>query len=107
MAEECRQLIEQSDASACELPEPLTTEHLSWMLKQISLHAEDWPVTKLHRWIGFVQCGMVAHGMLGFGTAKAMFKKVQEACGVSDEDQDLIDHLDPEHSFRLELGGES
>jgi hypothetical protein len=38
-------------------------------------------------------------------TAAVMFNKVRKACG--DSNQDLIKTLDPDHSFRLEIGGES
>ena len=107
MAEECRALIEESKHSDSSLPKTLQAEHLLWMSRQISEQADEWPVTKLHRWIGYIQCGMVANRLLDFDGAKAMFKRVRKASDGSDIDQDLIDHLDPEHTFRLEIGGES
>jgi len=107
MAEECRVLIEGSKQSDPSLPTPLQAGHLLWMSRQIAEHADEWPVTKLHRWIGYVQCGMVANRLLDFDGAKAMFQKVRKASDGGGLDQDLIDHLDPENVFRLEIGGES
>ena len=51
------------------------------MCKLIVEHAEDWPATKLHRWVGFVQAGMIANYMLDLDGAKAMFNKVKEEYG--------------------------
>ena len=104
---ECQECIELFGLSECDLPDSLMVDHLSWMLTQIPVHANDWPVTKLHRWIGFVHRGMIAHGMLTFVTAMEMFGKARDACGPDPVDQDLIDHLDPKHSFRFEIDGES
>lgn len=50
---------------------------------------------------------MVGNRMLDFDGAKAMFMKVRDAFNGIDIDHDLIDHLDPENPFRLEIGGES
>lgn len=36
-----------------------------------------------------------------------MFKRIRKALNGIDVDQDLIDHLDPDSAFRLEIGGES
>ena len=107
MAEECRVLIETSTHVDSSLPKSMQAEHLLWMSRQISEQADEWPVTKLHRWIGYVQCGMVANRLLDFDGAKAIFRKVRKASDGSGMDQDLIDHLDPEHAFRLDIGGES
>jgi hypothetical protein len=59
MARQCRELMEQSKAEDAELPQALHPNHLLWMCGHIEEHAEDWPTTRLHRWIGFVQCGMM------------------------------------------------
>lgn len=106
MARQCRELMEQSEANATELPQALNPNHLLWMCGHIEKHAEDWPTTKLHRWIGFVQCGMMANGMLDFDGAKAMFADAKNAYGEGDADDDLIDHLNPRSSFRMDIGGE-
>jgi hypothetical protein len=105
MAEQCKSLILKSDSPDLSLPKALQPKHLLWMCKQIEEHAEEGPATKLHRWIGFVQCAMMAHRMLDFKGAKAMFDKAKVAHGETGED--LLDHLDPENSFKFEIGGES
>jgi hypothetical protein len=74
------------------------------MCDKIEEHAEDGPATKLHRWIGFVQCAMLAHRMLDLDGAKAMFDEAKVAHGETSED--LLDHLDPTSSFELDIGGE-
>ncbi|MEZ6124243.1 MAG: hypothetical protein R3C49_13865 [Planctomycetaceae bacterium] len=110
LAEECCVLLKARQPSNSTLPTTLQPEHLLWMSKQIISHADDWPLTKLHRWIGYVQCGMVGNRMLDFDGARAMFMKVRDAFQGVDIDPDLIDHLDhldPDNPFRLEIGGES
>lgn len=105
MAEQCRGVIVQSEPGASELPEALHPKHLLWMCDKVRQHASDWPETRLHRWIGFVQCGMMANGMLDLNEAKVMFEAVKDAHDKRNEDQDLIDHLDPSCSFEIEIGG--
>lgn len=107
MAERCSSLIRQSTNSDSDLPQPLRPRHLLWMCNQISDRAEEWPATKQHRWIGFIQCGMLANRMLDLKGAKAMFDEAKKAHAASgDEEDDLLDHLDPDSSFRLDLGGQ-
>jgi hypothetical protein len=104
MAEKCKDLILQWDAPCPDLPRPLQPKHLLWMCKKIEEHAEDAPATKLHRWIGFIQCAMMANGMLDLDGAKAMFDRVKVAYREGGED--LLDHLDPTSHFELDIGGE-
>ena len=106
MADQCRSLIRKSEKADSDLPQALRPNHLLWMCDQIESHTEDWPATKLHRWIGFIQCGMLANRMLDFDGAKAMFDEAKNAYGGSGDDDDLIDHLDPSSSFELDIGGE-
>ena len=107
MAEECRCVISRSDEANCLLPESLRPRHLLWMCDRIEQHADDWPETRLHRWIGFVQSGMMANRILDLAMAKVMFDKAKVAHAEMGDDEDLVDHLDAESDYRLELGGES
>ncbi len=107
MAEECCGLLNAVDPVNAALPRTLQPKHLLWMARQISVQVDQWPATKLHRWIGYVQCGMVANHILDFEGALAMFKRIRQAHNEGEADQDLIDHLNPDHVFRLEIGGES
>ncbi len=102
MATQCRRLIEQSAATAPHLRGALHPKHLLWMCDRIEDHADDWPATKLHRWIGFVQCGMIANRMLDLEGAKTMFDEAKIAYGGAGEDEDLTDHLRVE----MDLGGQ-
>jgi hypothetical protein len=104
MAEECRGLILRWKKPDLDLPEALQPKHLERMCDRIEKHAEDWPAARLHRWIGFVQCAMMANRMLDLDGIKAMFDKVKNAYGETSED--LLDHLDPGSSFKLDIGGE-
>jgi len=106
MAERCRALIRQSANPDSDLPQPLHPRHLLWMCDQISERADEWPATKQHRWIGFIQCGMLANRMLDLQGAKAMFDEAKKNFVSGDEEDDLLDHLDPDSSFRLDIGGQ-
>lgn len=105
MAEQCKALVKESERADNDLPQALHPQHLLWMCEQIEQHAEDWGPPKLHRWIGFVQAGMLANGMLDFEGAQAMFDAAKNAYGANGDD-DLIDHLDPASSFNVDIGGE-
>jgi hypothetical protein len=104
MAEQCRAIIQEWRRPAPDLPNPLQPKHLEWMCDNIERHVEDWSAARLHRWIGFVQCAMMANRMLDLVGAKAMFDKAKVAHGEMTED--LLDHLDPASSFELDIGGE-
>ncbi len=107
MAERCLKIIrDKPEDLRFGLPTPLRPDHLRSMCQRIVDHAEDWPATKLHRWIGFVQAGMIANLMLDLDGAKAMFNKIKEQFGSITKDQDLLDHLDPATSFEMEIGGQ-
>lgn len=107
MAERCRAVIRQSTKLDSDLPQPLHSRHLLWMCDQISERADEWPTTKQHRWIGFIQCGMLANRMLDLKGAKAMFDEAKSTYADSGaEEDDLLDHLDPNCSFSLDLGGQ-
>ncbi len=107
MAQQCRALIEGSQSNDTDLPQALHRNHLQWMCDRIEAQAKEWPVTKLHRWIGFIQGGMLASRMLDFDTAKSMFDQAKSAYGIIEADEDLLDHLDPTSDFELDIGGES
>jgi hypothetical protein len=110
MAEKCRSLIREWDKTAPPAPghpKALQPKHLLWMCDQIEKHAEGGPATKLHRWLGFVQAGMLANRMLDLDGLKAMFDEAKRAHGQSSDDSaDLTDHLDPTSSFEFDIGGQ-
>jgi len=106
MAAKCRDAIRGSTEEERGLPKALHPKHLLWMCDQIQKHAQRSPVTRLHRWIGFVQAAILANRMLDLAQIKAMFDEVKKSHGVSKDDQDLLDHLDVSSSFKLDLGGQ-
>jgi hypothetical protein len=107
MAERCRNIIQdKAEDTRFGLPTSLRPKHLRWMCNEIVEHAADWSTNKSHRWIGFVQAGMIANYVLDLDGAKTMFNKLREQFGDIANDQDLLDHLDPATEFEMETGGE-
>jgi hypothetical protein len=106
MAAKCRDAIRGSNEEENSLPKALHAKHLRWMCDQIQKHAQGSPVTRLHRWIGFVQAGILANRMLDLEQIKAMYDEVKKSHEVSSGDRDLTDHLDLNSSFKLDLGGQ-
>jgi hypothetical protein len=104
MAQKCRGLIQEWETPDTNLPKALQPKHLLWLCNRIDEHAEDRPSAQLHRWIGFIQGAMMAHRMLDHESARAMFDQAKIAHG--EKSDDLLDHLDPNNSFRLDIGGE-
>jgi hypothetical protein len=106
MAEKCREIIGRSQEPVLALPAALRPKHLLWMCERIQEHAEKWPLSKLHRWIGFLQAGIIANRMLTFDDAKAMFDTAKNCYGASGDDRDLLDHLNSQSDFEIEIGGQ-
>lgn len=104
MAQKCRGLITEWETPDVDLPKSFQPKHLLWMCKKIDEQAENGPATRLHRWIGFIQAAMMAHRMLDLDGAKAMFDQAKKAYGETSDD--LLDHLDPKSSFKIDIGGE-
>lgn len=103
MATECKGLIAQSDYTESDLPKPLQRKHLMWMCNEIERKAADCPTTQMHRWIGYIQCAMIANRMIDMEGARVIFEKAKVAHG--DTGEDLLDHLDTRSSFELDIGG--
>jgi hypothetical protein len=106
MADQCRRMIQPAQSADVDLPTGLQPRHLLWMCDTIVEHAKDWPATKSHRWIGFVQGAMLASRILDLETARTIFEKAKSEHGEIPGDKDLMDHLDPGNSFRMDLGGQ-
>jgi hypothetical protein len=106
MAAKCREMLEQSGQPVLDLPAALRPKHLLWMCAQIELNAESWPMTKVHRWIGYIQGGMIANRILGLDDAKKMFDIAKNSYGASSDDPDLVDHLNVATAFEIEIGGQ-
>lgn len=107
MAAKCQRLILEHASTTVELPKAMQPRHLIWMCHQIEHHSQDQPSTRSHRWIGFIQCAMLAQDILDLDGLKAMFDEAKRDHGETAEDlEDLTDHLDPSSSFEFEIGGE-
>lgn len=105
MAEECSaRVAEGTQDEHGDLPRALHPAHLDAMCQVIVRNLETWPETRLHRWIGFVQCGMLANRIINVEEMKSMFDLAEVAFG--DMVDDLIDHLDCLNPFELDLGGQ-
>jgi len=106
MATKCREVIRSLSDQEEGLPIALHPTHLLWMCDQIEKHADTAPATRLHRWIGFIQAGILANRALDLDGIKAMFNQIQKQFNISSEQQDLIDHLDINSSFEFDIGGQ-
>lgn len=106
MAVRCRSLIQSSEPRNSALPNVLSARHLIWMCHQIETNADNWPDTKLHRWIGFIQCGLIANQMLTLEDVKKMFDQAKNTHNRGGVDEDLVDHLNLDNQFELEIGGQ-
>ena len=104
MAERCRDIIAAWEAPSLDQPASLQPKYLEWMCGKVIRHAGDWPASRVHRWIGFVQGAMIANRMIDLEGARRMFDVAKNAYGKPNED--LLDHLDPDHSFELDIGGQ-
>lgn len=105
MAEKCSDVILKWHLPGLSHPASLQPKHLLWMCASILKHSNEWPLTKLHRWIGFVQGAMIANRMIDLKEAKGLFDDAKMAFGASTED--LLDHLNPDVQFEIDIGGES
>jgi hypothetical protein len=94
MACECQAVLRASCGSDSALSPVLQPEHLLWMCREVARHAKHWPLAKLHRWIGFVQAGLLANHVLTLDEITRIFDDSQAAHGAPTDDYDLIDHLD-------------
>jgi hypothetical protein len=74
------------------------------MCDRLVEHVDDWPAVKLNRWMGFIQCAMIANRMINLESAKEMFEEAKRAFGESSPD--VLDHLDPDEAFEFDIGGE-
>lgn len=106
MALQCLKTLRTSDEEVFKLPLPLHPKHLIWMCEQVADHAEHSSLTKLHRWLGFIQAGLLANGMLTLDDITHMFDEVKARHADYRQDEDLADHLNLENSFEIELGGQ-
>ncbi len=103
MAEECKRIIMDWSDTDSDLPDSIRRTHLERMCERIEKHSEDWPATRLHRWIGFIQCALIANRVIDLAEAKRMFDRAKVA--YPEADDDLLDHLDPSDSFEMDIGG--
>ena len=106
MAAKCRDAIRGSNEEDSRLPKALQPKHLLWMCEQIQKHAQTSSAARLQRWLGFVQAGILANRMLNLDQIKAMFDEIKKSHGVTSADHDLIDHLNVDNAFGIDLGGQ-
>lgn len=88
-------------------PKETTPEHLIWMLEHLSVKAEkeEWPETKVHRWLGYVMGCLASHRTCTLPCLKGITAEAKQYY-FEKEDDELRDHSDPDHPFTLDIGGE-
>lgn len=107
MARKCQDLLQKHGGPCLPVPPSLNPLHLKRMCEQIESLVNAGKVKKAHRWIGFIQAGLLALGILDLTGLQEMFDDLK--LDVADRDSDLenlLDHLDPDSAFEFELGGE-
>lgn len=57
---------------------PVALSHLAWMCEEIIANADKWPVTKLHRWLGFIQGCFVVYGISSIEEEKDLVRTIAE-----------------------------
>ena len=105
LAEQCIDAILKSNMCNWELPSTLQPKHLLWMCDEVSIHATVWTEAKVHRWLGFIQAGLLANNILNLEEVKERFTRPDECNQSSEVDPDLIDHLDCCDPCNVEIGG--
>ena len=78
---------------------------LVWMCERIEKKSEDWPSSKLHRWIGHIHGCALAFGIFSFEDLKDIVSNAKNHFSEG-LDSDLCDHLDESNPFRFDIGGE-
>lgn len=53
-------------------------EYLVWMCEQIITNAAEWPATKSHRWVGYVQGCLVSHGLSNVKTEADLVREAKK-----------------------------
>lgn len=64
----------------CKLPveDSTSAHHLRWMCHEIIYNNPGKTITKLHRWIGYIQGVMVTRGMTTVDIERADYKRIKE-----------------------------
>lgn len=88
-------------------PDATQPSNLLRMLNRLVEKAEkeEWPDTKIHRWLGYVMGCLTAHGI----TTESCLREIvgdSKKYFEEQEDDDLKAHNDPDSMFRLDIGGE-
>ena len=104
MLDQCRLQVRRLPSAEIDTPVPFRRAHLCWMCDQLDAHLESWPETRLHRWIGFIQAALLANGVIDLEGLKSMFDHAKIAYGKMGEE--LFDHLNPDSTFELDIGGQ-
>lgn len=99
--------LPDTEPKKAQTPEEHTNiEHVSWMLDQVQKNFDEWPLTKLGRWVGIALACVVANGYIALKEVQKIVNDAKVAHGER-VDEDLERHQDPDDPFQLEIGGES
>lgn len=104
IVEQCRRLIQEAQITDSPLPAEVQPKQLLWMCEQVEENAESGSISRLHRWMGFIQAGMLANRIIGLDDLKSLCDELKVAHQMGC--QDLFDHLDPTNAFELDIGGQ-
>lgn len=82
-------------------------DRLLTMIEKLIHKAEqdEWPDTKLHRWLGWIMGCMACHNIAGIEKLEQIVTS-SKMCFGEKADEELEAHHNPDSSFRLDIGGE-
>lgn len=58
--------------------------HVAWMLDEIVIHFEDWPLAKLNRWLGYCQGVLACHDVIDIDEEIERVRKMRKMNGVNE-----------------------
>lgn len=74
------------------------------MCHDIERHTEEWPIVRVHRWLGFIFGVLAAREILSREKQSAMMRALFISYPESGDDA-LRDDQDPGHPFCVDIGG--
>ena len=94
-------------AKAADVEEHTTPPHIKWMTIQVQEHFDDpgWSICKLSRWNGIAMGCIVANMFASAQTTQEIVHRAKLSHGEQ-VDHDMIDHLDEDYPFELDLGSD-
>lgn len=107
MADLIRAWIKQFNNQRLDVPPEVQPQSLLMLCERLAKNTEiaDYPMTKLHRWIGHVGGCLMATRVATKEQLKKIMDDSRHLFG-EEPDEELMAHLDPANPFKIDIGGE-